>query len=146
MDKPKSSAQDLSNLISNAESDIEKHATARRRRAKRGRYRSPSTILLGGLIVILAYCGHWLWVALRPPHQAQVAHDLALAVDQARAAVETAKTRTGELPDALPNASLAAVVRYEPERDEYRLVATMMGVRVTLQRDGTRSTDVGVSE
>jgi hypothetical protein len=50
------------------------------------------------------------------------------------------------LPDALPNASLAAVVQYEPDSNEYKLVATMMGVRVTLQKNGSKSTDVGVAQ
>lgn len=146
MEKPDSGPPDLSALINSAESEVEKQNRVLQRGVKARRSPALSAILLGGLVVILAYCGHWLWVALRPPPQQQVVHDLEMAVDQARTSVEAAKSSTGDLPEALPNASLAAVVRYEPDKDDYKLVATMMGVRVTLQRNGAKTTDVGVPE
>jgi hypothetical protein len=138
---------DLANLIDSAADEVATTSATRETRAKK--VRRPSLlrpIFSAALIAAALYLGHGLWRYHAPPTSEQVAQDLERALDLARTSIEEIKANTGMLPKALPNASLAAVVRYEPDRDEYRLVATMMGVRITLQKDGTKSTDMGVSQ
>ena len=57
-----------------------------------------------------------------------------------------AKSGSGTLPASIPNASLAAVVVYEPGQQDYKLSATVMGVRVTLERDGSKTRDTSESK
>ena len=42
--------------------------------------------------------------------------------------------------------SLAAVVVYEPGQQDYKLSATVMGVRVILERDGSKTRDTSESK
>jgi len=57
---------------------------------------------------------------------------------QARDAVEAARDTAGALPEALPHAALAAVVRYERGDAGYRLVASSGDVTVALDDAGNR--------
>lgn len=145
MDKQEFKSQDLSSLINQAESALEKQgSTGMRDEKQRSLALKPALAIIAFLMI--GYFGNWLWMIFAPPTQNQVVHDLEAVVAQARASVDQAKADSGSLPDALPNASLAAVVHYEPDQGTYTLVASMMGVRVTLQKDGTKSTDTGVKE
>jgi hypothetical protein len=95
------------------------------------------------LLLLTAWSLHSVWGALRPPTVQQTARDLEAVIDAARQSIESARTQTGQLPSALPNAALASVVRYEPDAGSYRLSATIMGVRVSLEPDGQKLTVTG---
>lgn len=95
------------------------------------------------LLLVTALALHSVWTSLRPPSTQQTARDLEAVVDAARQSVEEARSQTGQLPAALPNAALASVVRYEPDAGSYRLSATIMGVRVSLEPDGKKLTVTG---
>ncbi len=120
-------------------------------RAERGPQVPPPRRALAGrlwgalLLAVAAFALHALWSAFAPPSTSQTARDLEAAVDAARKSVEAERSRTGRLPDALPNAALASVVRYEPEVSTYKLSATILGVRVTLETDGRKTTETGVN-
>ena len=101
-----------------------------------------SIVLLALTIYVIASIS----ARLTPPGSKEIARDLEIALEQARTAVEEAKNRTGKLPEALPNASLASVVRYEHQEDDYRLSTTIMGIRVTLEPDGRKHVEMGVKE
>lgn len=137
---------DLSDLIDRAADEVSLSAAARERRARPQRTSSLSAIIAVGLVAAGLYLGHGLWRYHAAPTNERVAQDLERALNLARTAIEAARASTGVLPKALPNASLAAVVQYQPDQDDYKLVATMMGVRITLQKDGSKSTDTGVRE
>jgi hypothetical protein len=137
---------ELSDLIDRASNEVALSSAAQERRAKPRRSSMLGPIISTGLVAVVLYLGHGLWRHHAPPTNEQVAQDLEWALNLARTSIEEIKASTGVLPQALPNASLAAVVQYEPDRDQYRLVATMMGVRITLQKDGSKSTDMGVLE
>lgn len=109
-------------------------------RTARGRLH---TFFVGGLLVLIAVALHSVWTAWMPPSAQQTARDLEAVVDAARQSVESVRSRTGQLPSALPNAALASVVRYEPDAGSYRLSATIMGVRVSLEPDGQKVTVTG---
>lgn len=98
------------------------------------------------LATVIAITGSSLWSLLAPVSTQQVKHDLESAVDQARTVIDASRAKDGELPETLPNAALASVVRYEPDAGGYRLIASMMGVRVTLERDGKKSMETGVEQ
>lgn len=100
-----------------------------------------SWILPAGLVLLVGWLGMTAWTAMNPPPEAQVSQELDQIVEQARGAVEAAKAENGALPDALPNAALSNVVAYDHDNDTYQLTATIMGVRVTLARDGRKSTE-----
>ncbi len=102
--------------------------------------------LLGGaaLLVLIMYLAHVSWSRLGGPTEQQTAQDLEQAVQAAGAVVEDARRQTGKLPDVLPRSELASVVQYEPAGGSYTLSATILGVRVTLQSDGTTKTETGV--
>lgn len=61
---------------------------------------------------------------------------------RARDAVEAARGAAGALPEALPHAALAAVVRYERGDTGYRLVASSGEVTVALDDAGNREVTV----
>lgn len=107
------------------------------------RRRGPRMVFVAALLVLCAVAFHSLWTALAPPSTGQTARDLEAVVDAARQSVEAARSRTGQLPSALPNAALASVVRYEPDAGSYRLSASIMGVRVSLEPDGHKVTVTG---
>lgn len=94
----------------------------------------------------LILCAYYVWHANAPPSRLQVAEDLERVLDMAKASVDAAKSGSGALPAAIPNASLAAVVVYEPGQQDYKLSATVMGVRVTLERDGSKTRDISGSK
>lgn len=136
------SNSDLSRLINAAENAVDKKEA---RQAPRQRKRASSPwLLVSILLVIIAASLAALWSELRPPGAADIARDLEAIVARARDVIEAARGATGELPAALPNAALASVVRYEKGQKDYRLSATAMGVRVTLEPDGKTRTERGV--
>ena len=106
----------------------------------------------GKWVLAIAVIGAFVYLApqlrrqLLPPSKDQIARDLEHAVNLARASVEEYKTRTGELPPALPHASLASVVRYERRRSEYHLSTATGSVRVTVEWDGSKSTELDAKE
>lgn len=134
--------QDLASLIEKAQAE----ATRARPQPVAAPVRRPvgRAVALAVLLVMLAAALHVLWDDLFTPPVRQTTRDLEAAVDAARESIERAKAQTGQLPTALPNAALATVVRYEPEAGGYRLSATIMGVRVTLEPDGRKKTETGV--
>ena len=102
---------------------------------------------LGAFLGLVAACaGYAIWAMMTPPSADKVARDLEAAVEAARQSIEKAKDESGRLPDALPNASLGSLVRYQRVREEYSLSASVLGIRVTLQRDGSKSVEKGVTE
>lgn len=137
----RSDGTDLDALIQQAHHEtlrVERAAQAPRRRALAGR-------LWGAvLLAVAALALHYLWSAFAPPSTTQTTRDLEAAVDAARKSIEDERSRTGRLPEALPNAALASVVRYEPDASTYKLSATILGVRVTLENDGHKTTETGV--
>ena len=63
--------------------------------------------------------------------------DMKTVLDSARATVESARSRLGALPDALPSAALAALVSYERRGDTYRLSMSDGHTVATMDGDGT---------
>lgn len=104
----------------------------------------PAMVVVLGLVAICA--GYAVWAMLAPPSADMVARDLQVVVEAARESIEKARGESGRLPDSLPNASLGAVVRYEHGTSDYSLSASVLGIRVTLQRDGRKSVEKGVRE
>lgn len=144
MENSPDSPKDLSSLINEAEKQID-HRDQTVARVSRPRKKLPLGYILAGLLwAVIAFMGFKLWQQIRPPAEQQIEQDLDAVIEQAHAAIETAKADTGELPDALPDAALASVVGYEHDREGYKLTATIMGIRVTLERDGKKTTERGV--
>lgn len=139
---PDSRDDDLNALIAQAEQ------TASRSVLRKPAERRPMGRWLWGAVLagLTVYAVSTLWRELAPPSSQKTASDLEAVVDAARQSVEEARTQTGRLPEALPNASLASVVVYEPGTSDYRLSATIMGVRVTLQSNGQKTTETGVGQ
>jgi len=136
-----SEPNDLSNLIQQAEKTAHSQAEAKPApKSKPLPWRMIFSVLLAGVI---AYAGTKVSAGLSPPSQKEVAHDLEAVLDRAHDVIETAKAESGELPEALPNAALASVVEYEHDRTGYQLTATIMGVKVTMERSGRKTTDMG---
>lgn len=133
---------DLNALIAQAEQTAAR-SVLRKPTERRPMWRWLWPAVLAGLTV---YAVATVWDAISPPSSQKTARDLEAVVDAARRSVEEARTQTGRLPEALPNASLASVVVYEPGTSDYRLSATIMGVRVTLQSDGQKTTETGVGQ
>lgn len=96
-------------------------------------------------LVALGLALHFLVALIVPPSRKQVERDLDVVVSAAHMEVEAARSRNGQLPMALPNAALAAVVQYRPDGDKYSLSSSVLGVRVTLTSDGSKTTDWGTS-
>ena len=144
MTKPQASKDDLSALIAGAETAIE-HQAVSARPARRSQSSNRSVILMALALAGLAYSGNTLWHRFAAPSQADVARDLSLVVDQARAEIESARQQTGSLPAGMRNAALASVVQYQPDSGQYQIVVNMMGVKVTLQKDGSKITELGVN-
>jgi hypothetical protein len=142
MTDPHHSPQDLSKLIEQAEA-----VAVRQQRSRTKGKRSFVNSRLGTLVLLVALVS--IAFAIRamfaPPTEAQALHDLEAAVDKARQAVEAARARNGQLPDTLPSAALSSVVVYEHEQDSYSLNATFMGIHVTLQPDGKKTTETGAN-
>ncbi len=137
-----SHGHDLASLIAKAQAEAVRarpQPVAPRPRQPLGR-----AIVIAVLLSVVAMALHVLWDDLFTPPVRRTTRDLEAAVDAARESIERAKAQTGQLPSALPNAALATVVRYEPDAGGYRLSATIMGVRVTLEPDGRKKTETGV--
>ncbi len=139
------SPQDLNALIEQAQTSVSgKRATAQARvEHATAAARRPSVVgpvLKIALLLAAAYAVFTIWQAFAPPSPGKVEHDLDMAINAAHDVIEKTKADTGDLPDALPNAALAAVVRYEPEPTKvgYTLSATIMGIRVTLEPSGRK--------
>ena len=134
---------DLDVLIEQAQKEASKSSALRAAPAKR---RGMLWIWAGCVAIVAAFSVHSVWRGLAPPSTQQTTRDLEAAVDAARASIEQSRSQTGKLPETLPNASLAAVVSYEPGLSDYKLSATIMGVRVTLQPDGKMINETGVEK
>lgn len=135
-------SQDLSSLIEKAEAEVLRAKPALPARSSRRPIGRGMVMLV--LLAVAATALHVMWDDLFTPPVRRTTRDLESAVDAARASIERVKAQTGQLPTALPNAALATVVRYEPDLGGYRLSATIMGVRVTLEPDGRKKTETGV--
>jgi hypothetical protein len=143
MNKDSRGGDDLAELIQQAEGEVSKQVR-REPAAPGGSFVGPA---LGAVLAALAiYAVYALWSLFAPPSAGKVTRDLEVAVEAARVSVEKAKSESGQLPDALPSAALGAVVRYEHGRSDYRLSATILGVRVTLESDGKKVIEKGVEE
>lgn len=94
------------------------------------------------LVLLVAWIARDIWSSLQPPALEQVARDLQATLHSARDSIEQSAGESGKLPDAIPSASLSTVIQYEPAMGTYTLSATVLGVRVTLQRDGTTLTEM----
>lgn len=134
--------KDLATLIDDAEREAAATARGRSRSdaPRPRRSRLPTAVALAAAA---AFGAHELWAHYFAPTAAKVTRDLEHTVDLARDSIEESRKRIGALPEALPNASLAAVVAYESRNTSYRLSASMGGVRVVIDWDGSRSIDRG---
>ncbi len=135
-------ADDIDMLIAGAERKAAADAAVRARLSPRASARAGTGRIVAGLAAV-AVLGYLLWRILAPAAPSAVARDLDLAIVMARDAIEAERKTSGELPLALPNASLAAVVQYERRAREYRLVSNVGGVRVTLEWDGSKKIETG---
>lgn len=136
-------SNDLSRLIDQAENLLNQKALVAQKAGKK--VRLPLTNILAGLLAAgLAYVGYFIWSNIAPPTKEQVAHDLETVVDQAKELIDEAKTADGAPPEGIPSAALASVVRYEVEDNHYKLVASARGVRVSIDHDGKKTTEIGM--
>lgn len=135
------SPEDLSSLVDAASKEVVRQENARVSRQVRREGRTPSRLVMYGLVVAAAIGVYGLWTQVSNPSAAQVGADLGQALDLARASVEEARRSTGALPETLPNASLASVVYYERRSSDYRLSASVGGVRVMIEWDGSKKID-----
>ena len=137
----------LTDLIQQAEQSV---ADASRQaphvRAPREQSNFKGHVLALAVVVGFAVCTYFFWHGNAPPSRERVAKDLERVLDMAKASVDAAKSGSGTLPASIPNASLAAVVVYEPGQQDYKLSATVMGVRVILERDGSKTRDTSESK
>ena len=141
MSKDPQGGDDLSALIRQAEGEASRQV----RRAAPIQGPSVAKPALGAILIVLAiYAVYSLWAMFAPPSADKVAHDLDAAVEAAHSLVEKSKSESGQLPETLPSASLGSVVRYEHGQSDYRLSATILGIRVTLERDGKKIVEKGV--
>lgn len=143
MEPKNSGPQDISSLIDQANSAIGKQASRQAQRKPPCRPLPIGAIFAGVLAIGALFSVYSIWKNTGTPGDAQIARDLDIALEKAHAAVEDVKSKTGALPETLPNAALASVVDYDPQQGSYQLTANMLGVRVTLQRDGKKTTEKG---
>ncbi len=143
MTKVADNQAELTDLIANAQSQI-RQQDAQRPKPRNKPSPLPGLLVLAVAWMVLIYSASAWWDRQAAPSQAQVAHDLEQVVDQARDVIEASRAQTGQLPSVMPNAALASVVQYHPESGQYQIVVSMMGVRVTLQKGGTKRTEVGI--
>ena len=131
---------DLSGLIDAASKEAAGASRARPRKiAPPPRPGKAVPFIAAALAVLAVFGGYEVWIHYAGPTRSKLAADLGVAIDLARESVEAVRKSTGALPEALPNASLAAVVVYEPSGREYRLSASAGGVDVAIERDGSKS-------
>jgi hypothetical protein len=131
------SHDDLSALSHNAEKELKDKPSFQRAASKP---HQRITAMLGPALCVTAIglAVYALWSLFAPPTPSQVSADLSKAMDMASHAVEDARMRDGQLPEALPNASLTTLIGYEKKGTEYRLTGSVGGVLLTLEWDGTR--------
>ena len=135
---PNSKPTDLSNLISNAANEV---AHARIKKPQTQQRLTGRTIAVAGLVALAVLLIVKTLFAFTPPTHTALTKDLDQSVSLALRSVEEARTRTGELPSTLPNASLAAVVGYESRQRDFRLVAEAGSVRIVIGWDGARTVE-----
>lgn len=129
----------LDELIEAASREANHAAQARERVATTTLRKAHLTLLTQALLVsFVAICGWGLYAFWAPISASQVERDLDMAIDQARQAVEASRGPGGELPSALPNAALSQIVIYQPDSGGYRLEGSIMGLRISLERDGSK--------
>jgi plasmid stabilization system protein ParE len=135
MTKPRyDDSADLSDLVNHARNAVELDEA---RRVSRARHESPLKRLLprvvGVVFVIsLVLAADSIWHHVAPRSEQKAVDDLVKLIDQARDSVEAARSQFGRLPERLPNASLAGVVRYGVSSDgsQYVLIVEHDDVRV----------------
>ena len=132
---------DISSLINQASNEVGKTNSSSATQAKESRPLPWGTLFPIVLVSIALYAGYNVWQNASPPPKEQVARDLDVVLEKAHKSIEEAKAKNGTLPEALPNAALASVVDYEVRDKEYQLTTSMLGVRITLQRDGKKTTE-----
>jgi hypothetical protein len=135
--------RDLSDLIHAAQAEAEGRPAAGKTTTKRRESGLKPLLFLGVLLVLVAFCGAWLWRDMRPASRAQVTADLEHVLLKARESVESFRADTGKLPQALPNAALSSVVKYQPVRDKYVLIARSGGVHLVLFSDRDKPVQAG---
>jgi hypothetical protein len=139
------SKPDLHSLTRAAYDEVQATAS-RSQRAKSPRgARASWTPAVWALLGVLLVYGLWHLGDLHLPSRksTRAEADLESVLVQARDAVEAVRRAERALPDALPSASLAAVVRYERyvndhHEESYRLSASSHGVTLLLDSDGNR--------
>lgn len=137
-----SDANDISKLIKQADEQVRHHD---QRTSTSKRKSLPGAAIWNGvLLAVIVYAGVTVSDALSPPSEERVAHDLEQLIEHARQMVDDIQKDTGKLPDAIPNAALASAVQYEKRSTDYKLTATVLGVRVTLEGSGKPITETGV--
>ncbi len=137
------SKPDLHSLTQAAYDEVQE-TTGRSRRPTSGKgqplwWKPAAWTLLG---VLLVY-GLWQLGNLSSRKGASAEADLESVLTQARDVVEAARRADRDLPDALPSASLAAIVRYERyvndhHEQAYRLSVSSHGITLWLDSDGNR--------
>ena len=139
MTTPNPDTNDLSSLVDAANREVSRVATPRVQR-KQHRFNVPVSLLFAiALAGAAAFGAYQVFAYYAVPTVAKVGEDLAVAVDRARDSVEEVRKSTGALPESLPNAALASVVTYEARNTEYRLSASVGGVRVAIEWDGSKT-------
>lgn len=137
------------NKQSDALDELIRKATQEAQDGQAQRARGHTRAALGGAwklvawVVICVVTTVWallqLLGLLMPASQAQVRNDLALAARQARDEIEKARSRDGVLPDRIPNAALASLVRYEIKGTGYQLVVLTVKDRLEMDEKGTQA-------
>ena len=142
MNSSPKSTDDLSQLVDQASGYV-RTQKSKRHTTPSPRSRYFSLLLQATLLGALAWGVYALFDTLSPPAPAEVAQDLGTVIDQAQALVEQSRRDTGKLPDTLPSSAMASVVQYQREGNDYRLSAVVMGIRVTLEPNGQKTTQEG---
>lgn len=133
---------DLSSLVDAASKEATRSGKARVPLREGAAQRPFRTLAMLVLAVAAVFSAYGIWTRIADPSAAKVSADLGQAIDLARASVEEVRKNTGALPETLPNASLASVVNYERRNTDYRLSASVVGVRVTIGWDGSKNIDM----
>jgi hypothetical protein len=129
---------DLSDLVDKAHDAVE---IRQARASTRIEQVSLMRRLLPAFVMVLIAAGA-LWAAERlwhhwAPHaEEKFIGDFVAVVEQARDAIEESKRVNGELPQQIPNAALASVVRYQMLEGNYQLWVDGKGVVTYLDDDG----------
>jgi hypothetical protein len=129
---------DLSDLVNKASDAVEVKAAQARTRIDRGGPLRRLLPVFSGVLILT--CGLWaaerLWHHWAPYAEEKFIGDFVAVVEQARDAIEESKRVNGELPQQIPNAALASVVRYQQMDGNYQLWVDGKGVVTYLDDDG----------